>query len=483
MNARTILGALAAIGMQPAAAQSETEANTVRFSIDEDRALLVAEHSDGTRQEYGPLAHTLDGICYFSEGGRTQVFLPDGDGALHHYVADSSTLLYLRAVHANPDTEVCDVDPSGEWLYFLDPATGLWRTPTSPELEPMLTPVELLAPWGRLPAGTETIPQPQGRLADTDRMLPTVVADAETAAVRMRGDVADDPAVLVNPVDAAQSLILGADKAEGLRVYGLDGKERQFLDVGRLNNVDVAIVGGGERKGVAVASNRTHRRVDVFEIELATARVSLTGSWPLELGDPYGICMTGGEPIEVFVGDTEGRVQRWRLDLRSPDLEAELVEEMRFSSQTEGCDVDAANGILYVGEEDVGIWHVPLEAPATKRLLVPADGEMLVADVEGITLIDRAGDEPWLLASSQGDDSYIVVDPGTGAIELKFRIGLNLQATVDGVSETDGIDLVTQPLPGYPRGLLVVQDGRNVAPPAPQNFKLVSWASVESLMR
>jgi 3-phytase len=469
--------------MQPAFAQAEAGANTLRFSIDEDRALLVAERSDGTRQEFGPLAHTLDGICYFSEAGRTQVFLSDGDGALHQYVADSSTLLYLRAVHANPDTEVCELDPSGEWLYFLDPATGLWRTPTSPELEPMLTPVELFAPWGRLPAGTETIARPQGQLRDTDRYLPTVVADAETAAVRMHGDVADDPAVLVNPIDAAQSLILGADKAEGLRVYGLDGRERQFLDIGRLNNVDVAIVGAGERKGIAVASNRTHRRVDVFEIDLATAVVSLIGSWPLELGDPYGICMTGGEPIEVFVGDTEGLVQRWRLDLRRPDLEAELVEEIRFSSQTEGCDVDATNGILYVGEEDVGIWRVPLAAPAGKELLVPVDGENLTADVEGITMVERGSGDPWLLASSQGDDSYIVVDPGTGAIELKFRIGLNLEAAVDGVSETDGIDLVTQPLPGYPRGLLVVQDGRNVAPPAPQNFKLVSWASVESLMR
>jgi 3-phytase len=98
-------------------------------------------------------------------------------------------------------------------------------------------------------------------------------------------------------------------------------------------------------------------------------------------------------------------------------------------------------------------------------------------------MVERGSGDPWLLAASQGDDSYIVVDPGTGAIELKFRIGLNLEAAVDGVSETDGIDLVTQPLPGYPRGLLVVQDGRNVAPPAPQNFKLVSWASVESLMR
>ena len=52
----------------------------------------------------------------------------------------------------------------------------------------------------------------------------------------------------------------------------------------------------------------------------------------------------------------------------------------------------------------------------------------------------------------------------------------------DGVQDTDGLDVVSAPLgPRYPMGLLVVQDGVNLAPDgaeANQNFKLVSWQEV-----
>lgn len=53
---------------------------------------------------------------------------------------------------------------------------------------------------------------------------------------------------------------------------------------------------------------------------------------------------------------------------------------------------------------------------------------------------------------------------------------------LDGVQDTDGLDVVSAPLgPRYPMGLLVVQDGVNLAPDgaeANQNFKLVSWQEV-----
>ena len=53
---------------------------------------------------------------------------------------------------------------------------------------------------------------------------------------------------------------------------------------------------------------------------------------------------------------------------------------------------------------------------------------------------------------------------------------------VDGAEDTDGLHVVSTPLgPRYPMGLLVVQDGINLAPDAAeanQNFKLVSWQDV-----
>jgi 3-phytase len=65
---------------------------------------------------------------------------------------------------------------------------------------------------------------------------------------------------------------------------------------------------------------------------------------------------------------------------------------------------------------------------------------------------------------------------------VKLRISANHAAGIDGVSETDGLAVTQRPLPGYPRGILVVQDGRNRAPAEPQNFKIVDWRAIEALL-
>src|SRR3546814_17392480 len=64
----------------------------------------------------------------------------------------------------------------------------------------------------------------------------------------------------------------------------------------------------------------------------------------------------------VFInGDDTGKRQ-WRLvDAGNGRVRAELVREMTFDSQTEGCVVDDDSGILYVNEEDVAMWRMSAE--------------------------------------------------------------------------------------------------------------------------
>lgn len=90
-------------------------------------------------------------------------------------------------------------------------------------------------------------------------------------------------------------------------------------------------------------------------------------------------------------------------------------------------------------------------------------------------------DDSFLVASSQGNHAYVVYDRAPPhAYRGTFRVGD--AGAVDGVQDTDGLDVVSAPLgPRYPMGLLVVQDGVNLAPggaEANQNFKLVSWREV-----
>ena len=121
--------------------------------------------------------------------------------------------------------------------------------------------------------------------------IATIVAMNETAPMNGEGDLADDPAIWVNTADPASSLILGTNKDEGLHVYNLSGEELQFLDVGRVNNVDL-------RGNLAVASNDETNSVSWFAIDPATATVSHIGDTPTTRDEPYGIC--AGLLDEVF---------------------------------------------------------------------------------------------------------------------------------------------------------------------------------------
>jgi 3-phytase len=82
--------------------------------------------------------------------------------------------------------------------------------------------------------------------------------------------------------------------------------------------------------------------------------------------------------------------------------------------------------------------------------------------------------------SNQGADNYAVYRrEGDNAFVGIFHIVADAGRGIDGVSETDGLDVTSAPLGArFPEGLLVVQDGRNLSPRERQNFKYVSWREI-----
>jgi 3-phytase len=428
----------------------------------------------------------VDGAC---EDGR-DVFASDGDNLIYHFWRTEHGLRPVRTLHVNPDVELCAVGPTQ--VYFLDPEFGILAFERSPEAYPLIRPVFIQPPAGRgsfVPETFELIEGESGpvllisgegrnmRLAapvlDRHGEVPTVVASAETDPVQAGGDAADDAAVIAA---SGTGIVLGADKQAGLRVYNMEGDEQVFLASGKLNNVDALALGEG--RFLAAASNRTTIAVDLFEVEVDPLKVENAGAFALDFADPYGLCMGQVEGVpHVFVGDTTGQVEAWRP---GEDKAWERVLNLQFDTQTEGCVYDAVSGLLYVGEEEAGIWSVDLDN-GEKTLVHAVDGEILVADVEGLDIYYGAG-ERYLVASSQGDDSFVVYSlPGNQRL-LKFRIAADHEGGVDGASETDGLSVNPQPLPGYPAGVLVVQDGYNVAPGENQNFKIVDWRAVQALI-
>ncbi len=322
----------------------------------------------------------------------------------------------------------------------------------------------------------------------------TVQPVLETPPVETLSDAADDPAIWVHPQDPSMSLVIGTNKQLGLYVYDLEGRLLQTLPDGRMNNVDLrdGFALGGRSVTVVAASNRTDQSIALYVLDPATRRLARAGKpVPTGFADPYGLCMyksprTGGH--FVFVNDSgSGKVRQWQVKDEGGGLVAELVREFVVGDQAEGCAADAELAHLYVAEEDGGFWRYSAEPDdgAIRTEIDRVNGASgLVADIEGVAIWYGPQGRGYVLLSNQGADNYAVYRrEGGNAFVGLFHIVADPAHGIDGVSETDGLDVTSRPLgPRFPGGLLVVQDGHNLMPTERQNFKYVSWQAIEAAL-
>lgn len=371
--------------------------------------------------------------------------------------------------------------------------------------------------------------------------LPTVTPTAETPALyddEAGGNAnADDPAIWRNAADPARSLVVATAKEGGLRVYDLDARLVQSIAApgppgegnapGRFNNVD--LVSGlrtpAGRADVAVVSDRGNDRLRIYRIDRSRPGRPLT-----DVTDPAAAPVFSASQSEINEQRTAYGLATWTdkstgrtyaivsrrnstavalLELKPTAAGTvgyrkirtlELPSSFRLPNgsswspcaepgelpQVEGMVVDPANGMLYAGQEDVGIWRMRADLSgkpvlvdrvreygvpgvydeATEECTLGTDpgygGKRLAADVEGLTLFQERDGDGYLMASSQGDDTFALYDreiSERNEYEGGFRIGA-ASDTLDGSEECDGAAVLNEPLGArYPRGLLVVQDG------------------------
>ncbi|MGI5289705.1 phytase [Nonomuraea polychroma] len=311
---------------------------------------------------------------------------------------------------------------------------------------------------------------------------------------------------------------------------------------GRLNNVDLVHgfrLSTGAKVDLAVASDRGRDHLRVYAIDPAKASA---GQPPLtDITDPavpfvfnstqeevdaaetvYGLAVHGTQVLvsrrhETRLGLLDlvaapgGKVTYRKV--RTLDLPSSFALpdgstwtpclEPGELPQVEGMVVD--RGVLYAAQEDVGIWRLRADLtgrpllmdrvkeygrqdtfdPATEECVPGQDrgfgGEHLAADAEGLTVYETGRDSGYLLASSQGDDTFAVYDrAGRNAYLGQFRVGPGDRA--DGAEASDGAMATSAPLGhAYPKGLLVVHDGADSPPDGDRevtNFKFVDWRKV-----
>ncbi|MEV4918983.1 phytase [Streptomyces tirandamycinicus] len=398
----------------------------------------------------------------------------------------------------------------------------------------------VLAAAAALPAAAHP---PASPAEPTAPALPAVTPTAETPTLyddEAGGNAdADDPAIWRNTADPGRSLVIATAKEGGLRVYDLDARPLQSIAApgpagpgdapGRFNNVD--LVHGlrlpSGRADLAVTSDRGHDRLRIHRIDRGRPGGPLT-----DITDPAAPPVFSRDQDEINEQRTAYGLATWTdrgsgrsyaLVSRRASTEIALVElrptaagtvtyrtvrtlalpssfrlpdgttwtpcgEPGDAPQVEGMVVDPANGMLYAGQEDVGIWRVRADLTGTPRLVdkvreygVPAaydekteecvagadpgfGGTHLSADVEGLTLLTEPDGDGYILASSQGDDTFALYDREVderNEYEGGFRVTAASPA-LDGAEESDGAAVLDAPLgPKYPNGLLVVQDGHD----------------------
>ncbi|MFJ8649995.1 phytase [Streptomyces sp. NPDC093546] len=386
--------------------------------------------------------------------------------------------------------------------------------------------------------------------------LPLVVPRAETPTLHddeAGGNAdADDPAIWRNSADPGRSLVIGTAKEGGLRVYDLDARPVQSLATppgGRFNNVD--LVHGlrlpAGRADIAVTTDRGNDRLRFYRI-----RPGAPGGPLVDITDPAAAPVFSADESEIEEQRTAYGLATWsdratgrsyalvsrreRTSIALLELTAgadgtvgyrkvrslDLPSAFRLPNgsswspcaepgelpQVEGMVVDPANGVLYAGQEDVGIWRLRADLTSTPQLVdrvreygVPAvydeqsdecvagadpgfGGSRLSADVEGLTLLTEPDGDGHLLASSQGDDTFALYDrevADANEYEGGFRVTA-ASAALDGSEECDGAAVLNAPLgTRYPRGLLVVQDGHDTPADgdrAATGFKFVDLGDV-----
>ncbi len=324
-------------------------------------------------------------------------------------------------------------------------------------------------------------------------VIQSLIANLETEPVP-RGDTddaADDPAIWIHPVFPDSSRIVGTDKKGGLAVYNLQGKELHYYAHGLMNNIDLryGFQIGNTSCDILASSNRTGNTVDLYHItENGSLEKIYKRQLPTEMSDEvYGLCMYKS-PVNgkfyVFLNNKLGDIEQWELFTDGNLLDGKIVRKLKVATQVEGMVVDDENSALFIGEEDAGIWKFNAEPDdSVEGILISASAEKencnVKFDIEGLAIYTLPKGKGYLIASSQGNNSYALFNRETPYRYLgSFNI---VSGTTDGVQGTDGLDVTSVSLGSkFPFGVLVVQDGSNTdnGKAAPQNFKVVRWDSV-----
>ena len=315
-----------------------------------------------------------------------------------------------------------------------------------------------------------------------------IYASYETPPVITAEDAADDPAIVINFDNPADSLIFGTDKKSGVYLYDLKGNELSYAALGNINNIDVRqtndlVLVTATNRSIQAIEYWVFNQDDFFNHDSHTDIFSLAinSSSTLSAINIYGICMglINATPVAFVTEDMGPSVELWDLD------KASLIETFDNGGESEGCVFDDENQVLFISEEETNgvlkAYDLSQDLPFESPFIVDSRKGNIGGDPEGVALYKTSATEGYVVLSSQGDNKYNLYDRNAPyAFITSFQIS-DKDSGIDGTSDTDGISVSSFNFGGeFSKGLMVAQDGYNYDGDElkNQNFKIISFKEI-----
>lgn len=306
-----------------------------------------------------------------------------------------------------------------------------------------------------------------GTIGDVDIVRPRL------ALVYEGIDDTDDMCIWIHPTDPSLSTIIAADKAADMVVvYDLKGNALQTIQLLQTptgseqpGNIDLryGFPLGDEVVDIVALNQRASSRgrgFRIYKIDPDTRLLTRVDDGAVNEHANYGMCLykspLTGKFYAFATAKSQG-VEQYEL-IDNGEGQISLIFVRRWDQKKcEGAVADDELGYVYIAEESTGLWRYDAEPDGsiegTHIAVVGENG--YDNDAEGVTIYYARDGGGYIIASSQGNDTFIVYDRQPPHAYVK-TFGL------EGVEETDGVDVTNVNLgPEFPYGLFVCHaDGK-----------------------
>lgn len=297
----------------------------------------------------------------------------------------------------------------------------------------------------------------------------------------------DDPAFWINPQDTSKSLVIGTDKGGdtgdgALYVFDLHGKiqgDKTVRNIKRPNNVDVAY--GLQLRGnsidIAVCTERNTNSLRVFS--LPEMKEVDQGGLPVFVEDslraPMGVALYTAPDKKIYAlvsrktGPDGKYLHQYLLDGSTGTLRLKFVREFgRYSGkhEIEAIAVDNELGYVYYSDEGAGIRKYYAHPDSSNQELAFFGTKGFADNHEGISFYKRSDGTGYIVVSDQQANQFHLF-PREGAAGNPHDHPL-VKTVKTSTIESDGSELTSAPIPGFPGGLFVAMSDD-------KTFQFYSW--------